>query len=232
MTPSSAPPTRANQASTTARSVVAGLEAAGSPPSETSWQNARAGSAVRAARDRRFPRRFRAANRRRDRKPARREREHLDAARGRMDALLYRIERQRSGVRNDQFAVERETVGLQRFQRGDDFTENNGSSGCPFFDVIATASPSRCASAPETVPLRLVLPIRAIGNRLDEERISIGAKSVFTCVSSACRRAAGEGRTAASLSWEPTNRRPARSVPARCRSGSRRVRNRLRPLPT
>ena len=84
--------------------------------------------------------------------------ESLDAARGRMDALQQRVEREGLALRHDDLAVEHEAFCPQRPRGGDDFRKIAGERLAGFrlqLDPRAIAEDQ----AAEPVPFRLVVPV-------------------------------------------------------------------------
>ena len=177
--PSSAPPTIANQRSTTARSVVAG------------------DSRIRSSRN------CLAANRLELRARARiqgqlEERlipfleqieDHIRRGKGsrqrpdprgcRVDPLQKRLEVDRASNRNDQLAVEHEARRLELRDGRHDF----GKVACQRLSRLGLQLHLAAVAegnASEAVPLRFVLPLRAAGDLLDDARLHRGERRTQT----------------------------------------------------
>ena len=147
----------------------------------------------------------RRAGRRRGRGPASR-RQPVHARRGRMDALLQRVEVEAVRAGHHQLGVDDASLGQARLQRRDQLREVAGERAfvaAAQHDLVAVAE----HDAAEAVPLRFVQPAVASGGSSSAALASIGETGGIT----------GSRTTAACADREPRRLSPASNAPNRRR---------------
>ena len=94
----------------------------------------------------------------------------LHATRRRMDTHQQLVERQHIPFRHDELAVENAARRIERLQRLDDLRKVAIERLSRFRAKVYARAIFECQAA-ETVPLRLVLPLRTFGKTRDELRL-------------------------------------------------------------